>query len=91
MFNVDVIYVIHIIHVAKKARKMTSIRLDNDTENRLNHLARVTGRTKSYYLRKLISENLDDLENQFLAEQRLEMPKQRVGLDQMRDRLGLVG
>ena len=68
---------------------MTSIRLDHDIEDRLNHLARVTGRTKSYYLRKLIAENLDNLEDQFLAEQRLETPKERVGLVQMRDRLGL--
>ncbi len=70
---------------------MTSIRLDHDIEDRLNHLARVTGRTKSYYLRKLIAENLDDLEDQFLAEQRLETSNERVGIAQMRDRLGLDG
>ncbi len=68
---------------------MTSIRLDHKTEDRLNHLARITGRTKSYYLRKLISENLDDLEDQFLAEHRLETLSGRVELASMRERLGL--
>jgi RHH-type transcriptional regulator, rel operon repressor / antitoxin RelB len=50
----------------------TTIRLTPETEERLNHLARVTGRSKAFYLRQLVEDNLDDLEDIYLAEQRLE-------------------
>lgn len=45
----------------------TSIRLDSDTEQRLDNLAALTGRTKSYYLRELVTKGLDDLEDYYLA------------------------
>jgi RHH-type rel operon transcriptional repressor/antitoxin RelB len=47
----------------------TSIRLDPETEQRLERLADVTGRTKAFYLRELIIAGLDDLEDLYLAEQ----------------------
>jgi RHH-type transcriptional regulator, rel operon repressor / antitoxin RelB len=47
----------------------TSIRLDPETEHRLERLANVTGRTKAFYLRELIVAGLDDLEDLYLAEQ----------------------
>jgi RHH-type rel operon transcriptional repressor/antitoxin RelB len=50
----------------------TSIRLSPDTEQRLDHLAQVTGRTKSFYLRELVERGLEDLEDIYLAEQALE-------------------
>lgn len=50
----------------------TTIRLSADTEARLDQLARVTGRSKAYYLRQLVEDNLDDLEDVYLAEERLE-------------------
>lgn len=46
----------------------TSIRLDPATEQRLDHLAARTGRTKAYYLRELIESGLNDLEDYYLAE-----------------------
>lgn len=49
-----------------------SIRLTPDIEQRLAHLADATGRSKSFYLRKLIEDNLDDLEDVYLAERVLE-------------------
>lgn len=49
-----------------------SIRLTPDIEQRLVHLAKATGRSKSFYLRKLIEDNLDDLEDVYLAERVLE-------------------
>lgn len=49
-----------------------SIRLTPDIEQRLAHLADATGRPKSFYLRKLIEDNLDDLEDVYLAERVLE-------------------
>lgn len=50
----------------------TSIRLDNDTEDRLNQLAALTGRTKAYYLRELVARGLEDLEDYYLAASTLE-------------------
>ena len=45
----------------------TSIRLDPAIEQRLDHLAAQTGRTKAYYLRELVTNGLDDLEDYYLA------------------------
>ncbi|MDO8719500.1 MAG: ribbon-helix-helix protein, CopG family [Polaromonas sp.] len=45
----------------------TSIRLDPATEQRLDHLAAQTGRTKAYYLRELVKNGLQDLEDYYLA------------------------
>jgi RHH-type rel operon transcriptional repressor/antitoxin RelB len=49
-----------------------SLRLPPEIENRLENLARRTGRTKSFYIREAILEHLDDLENLYLAERRLQ-------------------
>lgn len=51
---------------------MLTIRLSPDTDRRLSELARRTGRTKSYYVRELIESNMEDLEDRYLAEARLE-------------------
>jgi RHH-type rel operon transcriptional repressor/antitoxin RelB len=50
----------------------TSIRLDPDTEKRLDFLATHTGRTKAYYLRELVEQGLEDLEDYYLAAEELE-------------------
>ncbi len=44
-----------------------SIRLDPVIERRLDQLATQTGRTKAYYLRELVTNGLDDLEDYYLA------------------------
>ena len=49
-----------------------SIRLDPLIEQRLDSLARLTGRAKSYYLRELIEGGLDDLEDFYLADATME-------------------
>jgi RHH-type transcriptional regulator, rel operon repressor / antitoxin RelB len=46
----------------------TSIRLSSEVEDRLNRLAMKTGRTKAFYLRRLIEENLEDLEDAYLGQ-----------------------
>jgi RHH-type rel operon transcriptional repressor/antitoxin RelB len=51
---------------------MISIRLKPDIEKRLTRLAKETGRTKSFLASKLIEENLDETEDRYLAEARLE-------------------
>jgi len=49
-----------------------SIRLDPQTEHRLEQLAILTNRSKSFYLRELIEAGLDDLENFYLADSTME-------------------
>ena len=51
---------------------MFSVQLKPSVEKRLNQLAKETGRTKTSYASKLIEENLEDLEDRYLAEARLE-------------------
>lgn len=48
-----------------------SLRLPEALSKRLNRLAKRTGRTKSFYMIEAIREHLDDLEDLYLAEQRL--------------------
>nr|WP_176704531.1 DUF6290 family protein [Pseudomonas sp.]QBM91757.1 antitoxin, TraY-domain containing [Pseudomonas sp.]QBM91832.1 antitoxin [Pseudomonas sp.] len=50
---------------------MLAIRLPSDLEDRLESLAKATGRTKTFYAREAIVAHLDDLEDLYLAEQRL--------------------
>jgi len=50
---------------------MLAIRLPEEIENRLEALSKATGRTKTFYAREAILEYLDDLEDVYLAEQRL--------------------
>lgn len=50
---------------------MLAIRLPSEIEERLTALAETTGRTKTFYAREAITKYLDDLEDVYLAEQRL--------------------
>jgi len=73
---------------------MLAIRLPSDIEERLDALAKATGRTKTYYAREAILEHLEDLEDTYLAEQTLE--RLRSGdeathsLDDVEHELGLA-
>ena len=48
-----------------------SLRLPDDISRRLQQLADRTGRSKTFYMLEAIQEHLDDLEDLYLAEQRL--------------------
>jgi len=50
---------------------MLAIRLPPEIEARLERLAAATGRTKTFYVREAILEHLSDLEDIYLAEQRV--------------------
>jgi len=44
-----------------------SIRLSEDLDARLERLARLTGRTKSFYVKHAIEDQIEDLEDLYLA------------------------
>ena len=48
-----------------------SLRLPDDLNIRLSNLADKTGRSKTFYMIEAIRDHLDDLEDLYLAEQRL--------------------
>jgi RHH-type rel operon transcriptional repressor/antitoxin RelB len=60
-----------------------TVRLGSDVEKRLDTLAKLTGRTKTYYIRQALEEKLNDLEDLYIAEHRLEEPEQRWSLEQL--------
>ena len=62
---------------------MLAIRLPEDIEARLTALAAKTGRTKTFYAKVAILEHLDDMEDKYLAINRLENPGKRWTLDEM--------
>ncbi len=70
---------------------MLSIRLDPDTERRLEELAAKTGRTKSYYAREALLEHLQEMEDRYIAIERLEHPAQRWNLEDLERDADLEG
>ena len=48
-----------------------SLRLPDEVTQRLESLAALTGRSKTFYMVEAIREHIDDLEDLYLAEQRL--------------------
>ena len=70
-----------------------SIRLEKALDARLERLAKVTGRTKSFYVRQAIVDQIQDLEDAFLARKvvaRVAAGKERViGLEEVVRELGL--
>lgn len=59
---------------------MLAVRLDDETEKRLDALAARTGRTKTFYAREAILAHLDDLEDFYLADERLRRFRDREDL-----------
>ena len=66
---------------------MLGVRLDKDTEERLNILCQKTGHTKSYYAKKAIKEFIDDREDYLLAMAWLEESKEFISLKEARKHL----
>ena len=56
---------------------MLAIRLPAEIEKRLATLAKRTGRTKTYYAKEAILQYMDDLEDTYLAVERLEKAGKR--------------
>jgi RHH-type rel operon transcriptional repressor/antitoxin RelB len=49
-----------------------SIKIKDPILNRLDNLSKKTGRSKSYYVMEALAEHIEDLEDIYLAEKRLE-------------------
>jgi RHH-type rel operon transcriptional repressor/antitoxin RelB len=69
---------------------MLAVRLPNDIETRLDALAKATGRTKTYYAREAILTHLEDLEDTYLALQRLEKNNRRWTMEELEAEFGLA-
>jgi len=75
--------------IANYLDAMLAIRLDKTTEERLARLARKTGRTKTYYAREAILEHLQDLEDTYLAMERLRSGERTYSATEVKRELGL--
>ena len=73
---------------------MLAIRLPDDIESRLKALAKATGRSKTYYAREAILKYLDELEDIYMAEKRLEDIRagreKTIPIEQVEKDLGLA-
>jgi RHH-type transcriptional regulator, rel operon repressor / antitoxin RelB len=49
-----------------------SIRLEPELEERINNLATQTNRSKSFYIREMILQAIEDMEDYYLAEKTME-------------------
>lgn len=72
---------------------MLAIRLPEKIEARLDRLAKRTGRTKTYYAREAILQHIEELEDIYLAEQRLQAVRagrsRTVPIEKLMRRYGL--
>jgi RHH-type rel operon transcriptional repressor/antitoxin RelB len=62
---------------------MLALRLPPEIEQRLDTLAKKTGRSKSYYAREAILRQLEDIEDYYLARRRLGRGGRRVTLESL--------
>ena len=71
---------------------MLAVRLDEALEKRLEALAARTGRTKTFYAREAIEAHLDDLEDFYLAEERMKAFRDgdAIPLETLKAELGLA-
>jgi RHH-type rel operon transcriptional repressor/antitoxin RelB len=70
--------------------EMLALRLQPQVEQRLENLAKKTGRTKSYYAKLAIQEFLEEQEAYLLAVERLEHSLPSIPLNEVEQLLGLA-
>lgn len=70
---------------------MLAIRMSADLEKRLDALATRTGRTKSFYARAAIEAHLEELEDFYLAEERMKgfRDEEAISLEEVKRGLDL--
>jgi len=62
---------------------MLAVRIPEEMETRLEELARLTGRPKSFYVREALQSHLDEIEDTYIALYRLEHPARRWTLEEL--------
>ncbi len=62
---------------------MLAVRISDTLENRLDRLAKLTGRPKSYYVRQALVTHLDEIEDTYTALYRIENPTRRWTLNEL--------
>lgn len=74
---------------------MLNVRLPDDLEARLNTLSKTTNRPKSFYVREALERSLEDIEDIYLAEKRIEDIRagksKTVPLEEALKRYGMEG
>ena len=68
---------------------MLAVRISNEIESRLDKLAALTGRSKSFYVREALQAHLDEIEDTYTALYRLEHPAKRWTLEELEKGLDL--
>jgi RHH-type rel operon transcriptional repressor/antitoxin RelB len=59
------------VQLLEKIMVSVSLRLPDEVTRRLENLTALTGRSKTFYMVEAIREHIDDMEDLYLAEQRL--------------------
>jgi RHH-type rel operon transcriptional repressor/antitoxin RelB len=73
----------------KHVKQMLGIRLESELEQKLESLAKETGRSKSYYAREAIRRYLEDREDYLKGIAALERREPAITLEELERRLGL--
>ena len=68
---------------------MLAVRIPTKMETRLDKLAALTGRPKSFYVREALQTHLDEIEDNYTALYRLEHPAKRWTLEDLEKDLDL--
>ena len=68
---------------------MLAIRLKPEMEERLEQLAKKTGRTKTFYAREAIEQHLQDLEDYYLAHEAAKNPGRRYRAEEIEREFGV--
>lgn len=84
------LFLLYTIHVyQKKLFFMLAVRLPENIEKRLGNLAEKTGRTKTFYVRQAILQHLDDIEDYYLAVDRLKNDDVIFSQEEVEKELGI--
>jgi len=69
---------------------MISVRLDANLEQKLNSIAKLTNRPKSFFIKEALKEYLEDIEDILEAKERLSDPKREtITLEELRKELNI--
>ena len=91
VLQAQIVWILNLLYMYSKweNRAMLAIRIDEETEKRLERLAKKTGRTKTFYAREAILQHLEDLEDYYLAAEAAKKPGKTFTGEEVRSELGL--